>query len=374
MRILIVARSWSFHGGIETATAGLLRALVEQGHEVHLLTPGVTPPVSGVTARRLHVPPLPSTVRVFALALLVARAVRHGRWDVVQSHERTLGQDVYRAGEGCHRAFLAALHGSVRGSQDGRRGRPVYHAAVLALERRVFRTTPGIVAIARAGKAEIEQLYGVASARIAVVYNGVDLERFHPRRRAVRASIRQEIGLPADAWAVLFVGSGFARKGLATAIDALARLHDRSARLIVVGKGDPAPYVERAAHARVGDRVHWLGARPDVDRCYAASDAVVLPARYEPFGNIHLEALASGVPVVTSTRAGGAEIIDEGVNGAVREPADVAGIAAALADLRARDARVLTDAARRSAEPFTYARQVTALVEVWDRVRRGVTA
>jgi UDP-glucose:(heptosyl)LPS alpha-1,3-glucosyltransferase len=367
MRVLIVARPWSFHGGIETATAGLLRALVEHGHDVHLLSPGAAPPVAGVTARRLHVPPLPAAARVFALAALVGRAVRHGAWDVVQSHERTFGQDVYRAGEGCHRAFLAF--------RDARRGRPLYHAAVLALERRVFRKTPAIVAIARAGKAEIERLYGVPRSRVAVVYNGVDLERFHPRHRDVaRATMRQETGVPAGAWAALFVGSGFARKGLAAAIDALSRLDDPNARLIVVGKGDTVPYAERAGRAGVADRVHWLGARADVERCYAASDAVVLPAQYEPFGNVHLEALAAGVPVVTSTRAGGAEVIAEGVNGAVRDPGDVGGIAAALSELRARDPRELAEAARRSAEPFTYARQVDALVAVWDRVRRSVNA
>jgi UDP-glucose:(heptosyl)LPS alpha-1,3-glucosyltransferase len=363
MRVLVIARPWSFHGGVETATAGLLRALVEHGDEVHTLTTGAAPPVPGLTVRRLRVAPLPAPARVLATAALARLAVRRGSWDVVQSHERTLGQDVYRAGEGCHRAYLAL--------REDRAGRPLYHRAVLSLERRVFRTTPQIVAIARAGKTEIETLYEVAPARVTVVYNGVDLARFHPDNRArFAAAARSEAGLPVGACTLLFVGSGFARKGLGTAIEALAALDDRGARLLVLGRGDPTPYRALATRLGVDERVRWLGARPDAERWYAAADVLVLPARYEPFGNVHLEALASGTPVVTSTRSGGAEVVEEGVTGAVREPDDVRGFAAAVAALRARDRTERIALARRAAEPFTYARQVRELRAVWARLPR----
>lgn len=364
MRVLIIARPWSFHGGVETATAGLMRALVDHGDDVHALTTGTPPPVRGLTIRRLRVPPMPAPARVLATAALARLAVRRGRWDVVQSHERTLGQDVYRAGEGCHRAYLAL--------RDERAGRPLYHRAVLALERRLFATTPEIVAIARAGKAEIERLYGVAPSRVTVVYNGVDLARFHPDNRArLGAAARGEAGVPADAWTLLFVGSGFARKGLGTAIEALAALDDRAARLLVLGRGETAPYRALATGLGVADRVRWLGARPDAERWYAAADALLLPARYEPFGNVHLEALASGAPVVTSTRSGGAEVVEEGVSGAVRDADDVRGFADAIARLRTRGAGERAQLARRAAEPFTYARQVSELRAIWRRLPRA---
>ena len=364
MRVLIVARPWSFHGGIETATAGLLRALVEHGDDVHLLTPGAAPPVPGVTVHRLRLPPLPAPARVLALATLPRRVAARERWDVVQSHERTFGADVYRAGEGSHRGYLE--------HRDGRRGRALYHRATLAVERRVFRDTPQIVAIARIGKAEIERLYGVDPARVTVVYNGVDLARFHPDNRGRhRSSARAEAGIAPDAFTALYVGSGFARKGLATAIEALATLSDRTARLVVIGRGDDASYRALADHLGVAAQVAWLGARPDVERWYAAADAVVLPARYEPFGNVHLEALASGTPVATSTRAGGAEVVQDGVSGAVREPHDAAGFADGLRRLRAlrEDDRVRL--ARAAAEPFTYARQVAELHRIWRRISRA---
>lgn len=363
MKLLIIVRPFVFHGGVERATAGLLKALVEHGYAVHLLGPGRPQAMPGVTQHRLRIPPLPATARLLALTAAARLAVAEASWDVVQSHERTLRQDVYRAGEGCHRAYLASL-------DDQPRARSVYHRLVLALERRVFAGTPAIVAIARRGAGEIASLYGVAPARISVVYNGVDLERFHPRNRARhRAAARAEAGIPAEAFTLLFVGSGFGRKGLATLVDALARCGEPERRLIVIGKGDRRPFDVQAERLGVADRLVWLGLRPDVERWYAAADVVALPSRYEPFGNVHLEALASGVPVIASAVAGGAEVIQAGVNGAIVDPRDAAALAAALEHLRGQPASRLAEAARGSAEPFTFAAQVAGFARIYGAAR-----
>ncbi len=364
MKLLVIARPFVFHGGVERATAGLVGALVDHGYEVHLLSPRGQAPMRGVTLHTLLLPPLPSPARVLALAMNARRAIAGGSWDVVQSHERTLDQDVYRAGEGCHRAYLA--------SETRPRARGLYHRIVLSLERRVFTRTPRIVAIAEAGRREIASLYGVAPDRLSVVYNGVDLERFHPKNRAqYRGGVRAEVGIPANAFTVLFVGSGFARKGLSTAIEAFAALSDRGSRLVVLGKGDAREYQDLALRLGVGERVVWLGARNDPERWYAGADIVVLPSRYEPFGNVHLEALAAGLPVVASSRAGGAEVIVEGVNGSVVNPTDVPAITAALERYRERSSTDLIESARRSAEPYTYAAQVEGFARVYARVTRA---
>jgi UDP-glucose:(heptosyl)LPS alpha-1,3-glucosyltransferase len=196
----------------------------------------------------------------------------------------------------------------------------------------------------------------------------VDLERFHPRNRAAhRTRALGEVGLSPDGFVLLFVGSGFERKGLATAIAALAALGDPSSHLLVVGKGATAPYRDQALRLGVERQVRWLGVRTDPERWYASADALVLPTRYEPFGNAHLEALASGVPVIASNRAGGAEVVDE-ESGAVVDPTDPAAIAAALRALRDRTWLDVSGAARRAAEPYTYAAQVRGL----ELVYRGV--
>jgi UDP-glucose:(heptosyl)LPS alpha-1,3-glucosyltransferase len=358
-KILVIARPYSYHGGVERATAGLLHALADHGYDVHLLSVRQQPDLAGVTVHRLALPSLPASVRLLVFVASTRRFVARGGWDLVQSHERTLCQQIYRAGEGCHRGYLATRSGSARG---------LYHRLVLALERRIFAATPAIAAIARRGKREIETLYGVAGDRINVVYNGVDLERFHPRTRTGRAVIRSEAGLDSRAWTLLFVGSGFERKGLVTAVEALAALGDDDSRLVVIGRGQRTTYERHAARLGVADRIVWLGPRPDVERWYAAADVAVLPTRYEPFGNVHLEALASGLPIVTSTEAGGSELIEEGVNGAVVDPRDAKALATAVERFREMSAagrEAAGAAARRAAEPFTYAAQVAGFSRIY---------
>src|SRR5262249_18290883 len=117
----------------------------------------------------------------------------------------------------------------------------------------------------------------------------------------------------------------------------------------------------------VGERIVWLGARNDPERWYAGADIVVLPSRYEPFGNVHLEALASGLPVIASACAGGAEVIADGVNGPIVNPTDPS----ALERFRQGAPAELSDAARRSAEPYTYAAQVDGFARVYSGVSRA---
>lgn len=366
MKLAVVCRPFVFHGGVETATAGLMAELVRRGHAVDLLSTAAQAPVPGVTVRRLPVLRRPRLGRLLSFALAARAAAPPGRYDVVQSHERCLRQDVYRAGEGTHRGYL---------DSDGRGGSGAapYHRAVLWLERGIFglRTARRIVAISDLGRQEIQRLYGTPPAAIRRVYNGVDLARFHPDNRSrFRSAVREELGVPLDAWVVLFVGSGFERKGLGPLIEALARMRDRDARLVVAGKGRADAYRQTAERVGVASRVAWLGPRVEVERLYAAADLVALPARYEPFGNVHLEALASGVPVLSSAHAGGAELVRAGANGWVAAAVTPEAIAAGLDAVRDTDPARLATAARATAEPFTYAAQVDGLTEVYRGLRR----
>ena len=364
MRIALICRPFVFHGGVETATAGLIGELVRQGHSIDLITTRGQPEVPGVNVRALDIPGHPSLVRLLAFGVAARRAIRSRPYDLVQSHERCLAQDIYRAGEGTHRGYLAAM------GRRWARADP-YHRTVMWLERRIFSLDAArqIVAISRLGKAEIERLFGTPRERVTVVHNGVDLERFHPdSREKFGAQTRQELGLGGEGWTVLFVGSGFERKGLGPLLEGFALARDRRARLIVAGKGRIEPYRLVAERLGIAERVVWAGPRPDVERLYGVADVVALPARYEPFGNVHLEALASGVPVLSSAAAGGAELITAGQNGRVVQEVTGAAIARALDQIRDADPVRLRMAARAAAMPFTYAAQVDAFGMVYRRI------
>jgi UDP-glucose:(heptosyl)LPS alpha-1,3-glucosyltransferase len=362
MKLALICRPFSFHGGVETSTAGLVAALVARGgYDVELLTTGRQFPVPGVTIRRLLVPGQPSALRQLCFALAAKKAVGRGSYDLVQSHERCLAQDIYRAGEGCHREYLRTM---------GREGVQVnpQHRLLLWLERRIFtlQAAQHIVAISARGKSEIERLYGTPAGKVTVVYNGVDLARFHPDNRLRwRDEARGLLGIPRDAWLVAFVGSGFERKGLGPLMEAVATLRPLSVHLLVAGKGRRETYCRLATRLGLDGAVTWIAPRPDVERIYAAADVVAVPARYEPFGNVHLEALASGIPVLTSALTGGAEVVRDGVNGAVIASLEPSAIAQGLRVIRDGDAGRQSLAARASAEPFTYAAQVEGLERIY---------
>ncbi len=365
MRVGLICRPFSFHGGVETSTAGLLGALASCGHEVELISTRRQPDVPGIAVRRVPTLRTPSELRMLSFALAARRAAARRGYDVVQSHERLLSQDLYRAGEGCHRAYLAAMG---RGA-----GANPYHRLVCALERRIFqlRAARHVVAIARGSKEEIERLYGTEPARVTLVYNGVDLERFHPDNRARhRKRTREGLGIAESEWMLLFVGSGFGRKGLRPLLEGFARLGDSARRLVVAGKGDVPRYRGLAARLGLADRVLWTGPVRDVERLYASADAVALPALYEPFGNVHLEALASGVPVLSSARAGGSEMVRQSQNGwVVGEPA-AGPIAEGLIALRDAPAGGWVAPTRASVESFTYAAQAQGFTTLYQCLRR----
>src|SRR5207249_1034748 len=144
VKLALICRPFSFHGGVETATAGLLRELIERGYSVDLVSTGRQADVPGARVRRLPALRQPSTLRFLSFALAARFAVRNRGYDLVQSHERCLLQDVYRAGEGTHRGYLEAM-----GRARARLG--PHHRLICALEKRIFglRAARHVVAISR---------------------------------------------------------------------------------------------------------------------------------------------------------------------------------------------------------------------------------
>ncbi len=186
---------------------------------------------------------------------------------------------------------------------------------------------------------DIARRFEVATEKLHVITNGVDLEQFHPRlREAHRQALRQKLGVGETARVALFVGSGYARKGLPALLEAFASLAMPRTELWVVGRDRQEAAMQRRAEALLGSgrnsRVRFFGAQEDVRPFYGAADLFVLPTRYDPFPNAVLEALACGLPVITTTTCGAAERVGAS-HGAVIRAGDVTALGERLTALLA---------------------------------------
>ena len=171
-------------------------------------------------------------------------------------------------------------------------------------------------------KRDIMRCYGVDASRFEVIYNAIDAEKFTPATQEQRRTARAEMSIPEQAVTLIYVGSGFERKGLKPAIQAIAS-SDRY--LIVVGQDKSQKKYETLAR-QLGcfDRIRFMGVQNNVLPYYHAADGMILPTLYDPFPNVILEAMACGLPVITSQTCGGAEFITEGHEGYVCDALDVA--------------------------------------------------
>ncbi len=373
VKLALIRQKYVHYGGAESFAAQYTTHLAEAGHEVHIFANQWKP----CAHPNLHVHPVAairtnSFLRTLTFARNAARAVRRQRFDAVQSHERTWCQDIYRAGDGCHREWLEQRK---RGLGLGKRLSlecSPFHRLILVLERRLFEG-PGckkIVAISHRVKRDIQKHYRVPDEKIAVVYNGVQLDLFHPKNKSIfRTSLRKRLGIPDDAVLMLFVGSGFERKGLEFLLRSLAFLNQENWRLLLVGKGEWNRYLNFAPE-KFKEKIHIQDPVDTIEQFYGAADVFVLPSIYEPFGNANLEALASGLPIVTSAHCGAAEIIGEEREGfVIQDPRDAEEIASHLnrlfdVSLRERMGR----SARLLAEQFTQKRCADAMLALYREV------
>jgi UDP-glucose:(heptosyl)LPS alpha-1,3-glucosyltransferase len=248
------------------------------------------------------------------------------------------------------------------------------HLVILALERRNFRPArcPYIIANSGLGRDGILRHYAFPPERVIVAHNGVDTARFSPaQRERWRLQRRRELGAASSQMLALFVGTGFHRKGLAPLFEALRRLPRGTLRLAVVGNGASEDWRRRAADLGLADLVAFTGRVRDTETYYAAADLFVLPTLFDPFANATLEAMASGLPVITSRRNGAAEILTPGRDGVlVDDPADAGALAQAIADLRDPARREAMGArARETAMKYTWDGPLHKTLEVYGMVR-----
>ena len=338
VHLAIVRQAYNPFGGAERFVERALRALGPEAVQVTLLTrkwSGEQQP--GVMVRLLSAPGISRLLRDISFTRSVRTLIRSQIFDLVQSHERIPGCDIFRAGDGLHVTWLEQ-----RARALGPLGRLLqrlspWHRYILRMEAQMF-ADPHLRAVicnSEMVRQDITRRHPHLASRLHLIHNGIDLTHFHPGLRAQhRDAIRSQLGVPESTRVALFVGSGFERKGVGQLLAAMTQPGLLQAELWVIGKDKHARrFQRRAERLGVASRVRFLGPKKDVAPYLGAADAFALPTLYDPMPNAALEALASGLPVLASIQSGAAELIQLGQNGERVDALDIAGIAAALGRL-----------------------------------------
>ena len=357
MRLTIVRQRYTPYGGAERFVEGALEALLERGIAISLYTRQWPQTrlqlIEPVICNPFY---LGRLWRDWSFARAVCRAVSKKPPELVQSHERLLCCDIYRAGDGVHRVFLDERLRTASAFQRWLTESAPYHRYVLTVERRLFASPVlrAVICNSKMVRAEIHEHFGLPEEKLPVIYNAVDSDAFSPELRKLRGAVRKALHISEESTVFLLVGSGYARKGVARAIEAFARVPG-DCRLIVVGRDKALrAYTRIARHCGVRERVLLLGPQDETKPFYGGADAFVLPTLYDPCPNAALEAMACGLPVITSTKCGAAELVLEHEAGFVCPARDIDALAAhmtALTDPQVRD--TLGARAREAVLPLT---------------------
>lgn len=360
-------------GGAEKYLDLLVRGLTRCGFDITLLCADAPPhgiyfENAEVDVVRLDIPNLSRwrPLRPWYFPWLVQAWLRKYPQPFVFSLERHWRQDLLRAGDGIHAEWLQRRRPLRSGLFNTFACVSPYHRLTMMGERRAYHPdrTLWVLANSQFVKDQIVSRFGFPAGRVEVIHNGVNLDEWSA---GADPWLRARLGLNPDAALGLFVGTGWERKGLREALASLAAWSEKSGRpvhLAVAGRGPQSRYA--------GPNVTFFGAlsHAELARFYRGADFLLLPTWYDPFANVTLEALASGLPVITTRTNGAAEILEDGTDGAVvdsaRDRGAIADKIGLFADPDRREA--VRAACRRKAEGFGLEDHVGKVVELCARV------
>ena len=318
LNIALVRRGYSPSGGAEAYLKRLADGIIKAGHDLQLIGTEQWPQEQWPFGPRTCL----NATSAIGFADELEQLRRQIRCDLLFSLERVWNCDVYRAGDGVHRAWLARRRKFEIPLRQFVRAASRKHRDLLQLEESLFaaRNAGRVIAASQMVRNDIIEVYGYPGDRIDIVPNGVPLDRFRFDPE-LREKSRANLNLKQDQIVLLFAGSGWERKGLLFAIEAMALCKDRKLRLLVAGRGNARPYKTTRLRFWREEPVQFLGEVADLVPLYAAADIFILPTIYDPFSNASLEALACGLPVITTRSNGFSEIIENGVHGSMVEDA-----------------------------------------------------
>ena len=378
MRLAIVSQRYTPQGGAERFLEGALEALLERNVAITMYTREWPQTKLQLIEPRIVNPWYAGRLwRDWGFARAVRKEIIGAKVNLVQSLDLVLACDIYRPVDGIHATWLEERLRDASPLLRARVAMSPWHFYTLAMERKFFRSTwlRSVLCTSKMVRDDIKARFGLPEARLPVLYNAVDSSVFSPALAVHRERIRGKYKIPLDAPLYLLVGSGFRRKGVPAAIAAIAKLPP-PAHLMLVGEDRKADdYKSIARKHGVRDRVTFAGFHHDVGPFYGAADAFVLPALYDAFPDAAMEALACGLPVITSTRSGAAELVTEHDAGFVCDSRDIGALVTHMRALQDPSLRARLGAnARNAVLEFSPAATTLKLVLIYKELLEASVA
>jgi UDP-glucose:(heptosyl)LPS alpha-1,3-glucosyltransferase len=386
LKIAILLDKFLPSRGGERYFSFLARELAQRGHEVHLFATKLEE--TGALPYRVHIVPVvgfPRSLRILTFWRNSARAIGARDFDIVHGVAQSSAVNVLNPHGGVEQAYLRQEFASIsspcyRAYKYFKRYLSVRHYLEVGLQRHLYRAghIERVIAISTMIKRDIAAYYAFPEDKISVVFNSVDLDRFHPRNRELyRERKRAELGIDESTLLLLFAGNNFRLKGMETLIRALTKLGsdfpEKKFHLLVAGRGRAGRFRGLAERLGVEERVSFLGPVTGMEAYYGAGDVYVHPTFYDSCSLTVLEALASGLPVVTTRFNGASDAIvsDEG-GMVIEDPADAGELARAIGAYVSEERRERARAVARAwMEEYTPERNVEETVRVYYEVVKG---
>ena len=379
MRIALGMRDFSPEkGGAERSMAELMGFLSKAGHEVHLFSHRFGTVANSFCLHKVPVIPFPKSLRVLSFAWCCHHMMKSDDFDVIMGVGNTLYADLLQPRGGVHWSWfwkgLQAYDNPVVWAAKflGRILSPKQWAQGI-IEDIPYRKASIIVAISEMVKRDIVEHYRIPDERIKVIYTGID-ERFKPGTPKLREEIRRQYAIDPDEFVILFSSHNFRLKGLKYLIRALAlvKQEKKRVRLLVLGKDRKDPYERLAQRLKCKEEVIFAGWVEEPEKYYVAADILVHPTFYDPSSRVVLEALASGLPVITTRSNGAGWIVSEGKEGFVLDdPRDVEMMAANIVYFTdPKRLKQTSLAALRLARRYSQQRCYQELLQVLQDIRR----
>lgn len=329
-RIALAIENFSrFAGGAESYAVSLAGTLVDHSWEVHVFAQKWDGEPRGVIFHPVPVPAfLPRFLKLLLFALRHRRAVEREPFDVVLGFGNTIVMNVYQSHGGVHwlstdRKLYTCNSTALRSLKRFFARISPKHQARHWIESAPFRqkTQPKLIAISHMIQNDLATYFHVDRGEIEVVYNGVDLQpSTGSSREGVRKMLRMQFGIPDSHVVFLFVSFDLRKKGIEQLVDAagLLRKSGKTDFSVIVVGGRPYRSLQRRIDRRgVGDAIHFPGPTKQIGEYYAGSDVFVLPTFYDACSLVVLEAMAWGLPAITTEYNGASGVIETGVNGFV---------------------------------------------------------